>query len=399
MVATTTAADSIAPEGSADLVGSGGASIHAHADSSADGSAVEPTAEAPPIRTGLRNGLLAFFALAAVASGLRDWQYLLIMPIPLGVLWLSPRGASRVLLAFVAVLVVVGGAVTTYRAGMTVHDWPATFEQNMWTYSLKDMLDQGYGVTLEHSHRFIASALGLVAISVVLTCFIHRARTTLTLLSGATLLAITGQGIIGGTRVLEVSQNLAFLHGAMAQAVVALIAALAVASSRTWERTKSTPSRYAGGAAFLGPFTAGLVYTQIALGAWVRHQGQTVALLVHITLALAVVVVILTFAKQLAVAAEEGKEIGLDRRVLARIQRWLLGSLIAQFILGILATVGIYFLSGGMYIEEAMQAEVSVGEAIFATAHVFVGAVLFSTTVIGAIYARRALHPAPLKAA
>ncbi len=384
MVSTTTA-DSIATEGPA-------------AQAAITGAPTKPSVAVPPVRVGLRNGLLAFFALMAVASGLRDWQYLLIMPIPLGVLWLSPRGASRTLLAFVAVLVVVGGGVTTYRAGMEVPDWPATFQENMWTFSLREMLDRGWGVTLEHSHRFVASALGLVAISVLLTCFIHRARLTLTLLSGATLLAIIAQGIIGGTRVLEVSQNLAFLHGALAQGVVALIAVLTVAASRTWEGSKSTASKYAGGAAFLGTFTAGLVYLQIALGAWVRHQGQTIALLVHITLALAVVAMVLVFAKQLAVAAEEGKELGVDRRVLARIQRWLIGSLVTQFVLGILATVGIYFFSGGMYIEEAMAAEVSVGEAIFATAHVFVGAVLFSTTVIGAVYARHVLYPEPLKA-
>lgn len=403
---TTTTADSSSPDGvPSDGVPSDGVSPEgvSQEEAAARPRMAPASAKAPvverQIRKGLRSGLLGFFALVAIASAMRDWQFLLIMPIPVGLLWLSPRGASRALLACVAVLVVIGGGVTTYRVGMAVPDWPTTFQENMWTYSLKDMLAEGHGVTLEHAHRFWATGLGLVAISTLLTCFIHRARTAVTLLSGATLLAIIGQGILGGTRVLEVSQNLAFLHGALAQGIVALIAVLAVGASRTWADTKSTESAYAGGAAFLGTVTAGFVYCQIALGAWVRHQGQTVALLIHITLALAVVVVVLTFAKQLSVAATEGQERGIDRRVLARIQRWLLGSLIAQFTLGILATVGIYFFSGGMYIDEPMQAEVSVGEAIFATAHVFVGAILLSTTVIGAAYARRALHSAPVKAA
>ncbi len=342
-------------------------------------------------RRRLRAILIALFALGVPLAWMKDpqlvWQPLL--PIPL--LLLSPRGATRVLAGFVAVLVILGGGVTTYREGMAVPDWPATFEQNMWTYPFQQMLDEGRGVTLEHVHRLWASALGLVAICVLLTCWIHRANRQVVLFAAAVLLAIIGQGILGGTRVLENSQNLAFLHGALAQAVVALIAALAVVASRTWRRSVATPSAYARGAFVLGPWVVGLLYAQIALGAWLRHQGQTVALMVHGTLALLVVVAVLILAKQLAVAAEEGAERGeaAARRPLVITQRWMLGALIAQFTLGVLATVGIYFISGGM--NEA----VSLGEVVFATAHVFVGALLLSSTVIGALYARRLLSIEP----
>ena len=74
---------------------------------------------------------------------------------------------AGVLAAFVAVLVVIGGGVTTYRVGMAVPDWPATFQQNMWTYPFSDMLAEGHGVTLEHAHRVWASGVGLVAICVL----------------------------------------------------------------------------------------------------------------------------------------------------------------------------------------------------------------------------------------
>ncbi|MEM9801621.1 MAG: hypothetical protein AAGA20_14940, partial [Planctomycetota bacterium] len=67
---------------------------------------------------------------------------------------------------------------------------------------------------------------------------------------------------------------------------------------------------------------------------------------------------------------------------------WQLGSVGAQFTLGILVTIAIFFVSGGM------EAEVSVGEVAFAAAHVLVGAALLSSTVVGAMYARRALAPA-----
>lgn len=338
-------------------------------------------------RTRLRNTLIALLAVGVPLAWMRDpqlvWQPLL--PIPL--LFLTPRGTSRILAFFAAVLVVLGGGVTTYREGMAVPDWPATFDQNMWTYPFAEMLNEGKGVTLEHVHRLWASALGLVAICVLLSCFIHRARAAVTTFAGLVLLAIIGQGLLGGTRVLENSQNLAFLHGAIAQAVVAGIAALAVFCSRTWKNARPVESQYAHGAFVLGPWVVGGVYAQIALGAWLRHQGQTIALLVHLTFALFVIVAVLVLAKQLGIAAKEAPESARpSTRPLARVQGWLLGSLTAQFLLGVLATYGIYGLSGGM------QAQVSLGEAVFATAHVFVGAALLSSTVIGTMYARRVLR-------
>lgn len=342
-----------------------------------------PDAAAPRLR--LRNALLALCVIGIPLTWMRDPQLVWQPILPLLVLPMTPRWASRVLVGFLAVLVVIGGGVTTYRVGMAVPDWPATFSQNMWTYPYGDMLDEGLGVTLEHVHRVWASAVGLVSICVLMTCFIRRARPALTWMAAGTLLAISLQGLLGGTRVLENSQNLAFLHGALAQIVVALGVALAVVASDTWGRMRPTPSRFARGLAAFGPWVVAIVYGQIALGAWLRHQGQTVALLIHGTLALLVVAVVLAFAKITADAAREGAERGVDRRPLALVGRLQLGALITQFALGVLATVAIYFVSGGM------DAPVSVGEVAFATAHVFVGAFLFASVVVGVMVTRRGL--------
>ena len=97
------------------------------------------------------------------------------------------------------------------------------------------------------------------------------------------------------------------------------------------------------------------------------------------------VALVLTFSKILGDAATEGAERGCVRAPLRFLQRLQLWTLIAQFSLGVLATIAIYFISGGM------EAEVSVGEVAFATAHVFVGAVLLASVVAGAMFSRRAL--------
>ncbi|MEM8713971.1 MAG: hypothetical protein AAGG01_23765, partial [Planctomycetota bacterium] len=93
----------------------------------------------------MRGILIALLLIGVPLAWMRDpqlvWQPLL--PIPL--LFLGPRGTSRVRAYFVAVLVVIGGGVTTYRVGMAVYDWPSTFDQNMWTYPFMEMLEEGLG--------------------------------------------------------------------------------------------------------------------------------------------------------------------------------------------------------------------------------------------------------------
>lgn len=340
-------------------------------------------AEGPNTR--LRNVLTAILALLVVASGIRDPQYFFFTPIPLLVVWLTPRGATRVLLLFAGALVAIGGLLTTYRAGMAVLEWPRTLEYGMIEYPLSEMLKADFGLQLEHSHRLIATALGLVSIAVVMTTYVHRSRFALKAMAWVTLAAIIMQGILGGFRVLEVSQNLAFLHGTIAQAVFATMAVLAAMASHAWERTERTPSEFAKGAYFLGPWVCGMLYLQLGLGAWLRHHGHFEALLVHATYALVVIVAVMVLAKQLGAAALEGKERGLDREPLRRLQNTILVAVGVQVLLGVLATVGIYVISGGM------ESEVSVGEAVFASLHVVVGAVLFSTTVVGAVWARKAV--------
>lgn len=337
------------------------------------------------INRSLRTTLSALFAAIAIASAFRHWQYLLFMPIPLVLIQFSPRITTRVLLFYVAVLVGLGGLVTTYRAGMAVPQYPGSFQDSMFEYPLADMVAAGWGVTLEHTHRLWASSLGLVAIAALLSTFIHRSPRSLKIMAGATLAAICVQGIIGGTRVLEVSTNIAFLHGTIAQAVVAMIAVLAVMASRAWSETRRSESEYARGAHVLGPLVVGLLYAQLALGAWLRHHEQVPALLLHGTYALVIVAMVLVLAKQLGVAAEEGRERGIARRPLGVLQGLLIGALSAQFLLGVLATWAIFGDNWG----EAKV--VDAYEATFATGHVLVGSLLFSTTVVGAVWARRAL--------
>jgi len=340
-------------------------------------------------------------------------------------LW--PRRLARALVACTFALLLAGGLVTTYRVGMAVPDWPTTFGYGMFRYPLERMLAD-FGVTVEHGHRLAASGVGLLSIAVLLVALRRAARSvrfvalaglavelvafaslaaafdpevgtsaaTLGLFGLTTALftkaAVTGgapplvrlalaahlgvvlQGLLGGSRVLANHEGLAFLHGAFAQVVYALVFALGVVTSRAW--TDAAPPIESSAAPDLrraARAATALVYLQVALGAWLRHSGLPLALGLHVLLALGVVGAIVALAHQLDLAARALADGSGARRTLGRARGFLIGVLGLQIALGIASTAAIYLWSGGF------QGAVSIGEALGATAHVAVGALLLGS--------------------
>ncbi len=334
-------------------------------------------------------------------------------------------------------LIAAGGLVTTYRVGMAVPDWPTTFGYGMFSYPLERMLEN-FGVTIEHTHRLVASFVGLLSIATLLAA----ARTVpsaarrfawggllleagvlgglilgaagagggdpllgwpLALLAGAGVLlvvgavtgrssaffvaatiahaAVVGQGLLGGSRVLANDSTLAFLHGACAQLVYAAVAAVVVTSSPAWTRTRVTGAADESGARPRALVAVAIVFGQIVAGAWLRHSGRSDAMGLHLLLALAATVSLIVLARALKDAP------GAARQLFARLRLWIHVLLGAQIVLGLITTLAIYVLSGGF------AGAVSLTEAIAATAHVAVGASLLATTLATVLWSRRTLRP------
>jgi cytochrome c oxidase assembly protein subunit 15 len=213
------------------------------------------------------------------------------------------------------------------------------------------------------------------------------------ILAVASLLAVCAQGALGGFRVLENSQNLAFLHGSFAQAVFALLACNLVVTSRAWSELPRTPCRHAAAARSWAWGAALVVYVQIVLGAWLRHSGAMVPFFLHLVLVVGVLVTVLVTARRLGLAHADASSAGIDRKPLARARRRLHALLVVQIALGGLATLAVLVLSGGF------QGKVSTAEMIFATAHVLFGALLLCQCVAAALWAQRLTAVAPEPAA
>ena len=178
---------------------------------------------------------------------------------------------------FTLPLLFVGGSVTTYRVGLAVPDWPTTFGINMFLY---DFWNAPFGVRVEHTHRLYGAAVGLATLLLCGWFLLFESRRWMKALGVVALVVVIVQGILGGTRVTQVSTLLAALHGCLGQAFFAMTTALAVATGRDWLRAERPEPDVAS----LRPHSAlnlGLIYGQVALGASVRHFGGLSPALVH----------------------------------------------------------------------------------------------------------------------
>jgi len=171
-----------------------------------------------------------------------------------------------VTLAATGVLIVLGGLVTNTGAGLAVPDWPSTFGHNMFLFPWSQMID---GIFYEHSHRLVGALVGLLTL--VLAAALWREGGRLRRLGLVAVAVVLVQGVLGGLRVVLQQDALAIVHGGLAQAFFALLAALAVLTAPL----ERVPIAHAPKSlTALTVVAAALVYVQIVFGALLTHAGR-----------------------------------------------------------------------------------------------------------------------------
>ena len=136
-------------------------------------------------------------------------------------------------------LLFIGGLVTSKGAGLAVPDWPTTFGYNMFLYPWSKMVGN---IFYEHSHRLVASGVGLLTIVLALSLWLQERRNWLRWLGVTALVLVVIQGVLGGLRVILLEHSLAIVHASLAQAFFALAVSLALFTSAEWrEKTTDRP--------------------------------------------------------------------------------------------------------------------------------------------------------------
>jgi cytochrome c oxidase assembly protein subunit 15 len=191
------------------------------------------------------------------------------LPAPSSSPW--PHRIAVILACSTFPLLFIGGLVTGKGVGLAVPDWPTTFGYNMFFYPWSKMVG---GIFYEHSHRLVASMVGLLTIALALTFWLREKRAWLRWLGVAALALVIGQGVLGGLRVVLLERTFAIVHAATAQFFFALTICLAIFTSADWRRGPSRSIDDAGRLLRLCAITAALIYAQIVFGAVLRHTGE-----------------------------------------------------------------------------------------------------------------------------
>jgi cytochrome c oxidase assembly protein subunit 15 len=201
-----------------------------------------------------------------------------------------------------AILIFAGGLVTSTGSGLSVPDWPNTYGWFMFSFPLEKMVG---GIFYEHSHRLIASTVGLLMIGLAFWLWRAEPRQWVRRLGFLALAAVVTQGILGGITVLWfLPDPISIAHASLAQIVFCLTASIALFTSRGWKRGYAAPPagpvkagfHVAGGGVReesggfgrtvaddrrlqrLAAVTTGWIYLQIVIGATMRHTGAGLAI-------------------------------------------------------------------------------------------------------------------------
>ena len=173
-------------------------------------------------------------------------------------------------------LIGLGGLVTSHEAGMSVPDWPTTYGYNMFVFPLDKWVG---GIFYEHSHRLLASAVGLLTTILAVWLWLKDSRKWMQWLGITAFLLVIVQGILGGLRVRWMLDWLGVPHGAVAQTFLVLTCAIALFVSRWWQNSErekqiSVPRGLRSHVLFVTI----LIFIQLLIAATMRHQHAGLAI-------------------------------------------------------------------------------------------------------------------------
>lgn len=184
--------------------------------------------------------------------------------------------------AFTGILIFAGGLVTSTESGLSVPDWPNTYGYFMFFFPLEKMVG---GIRYEHTHRLIASTVGFLIL--VLAAWLWRAETRgwVRRLGYLALAAVITQGILGGITVLwYLPDPISIAHASLAQIVFCLTTTIALVTSHGWQTgygqlpTSNSQLPRDFTLERLAIITTVVIFTQIVIGATMRHTGAGLAI-------------------------------------------------------------------------------------------------------------------------
>src|SRR5262245_59346460 len=180
---------------------------------------------------------------------------------------------SKFLAACTVLLILAGSLVTSHDAGLSVPDWPTSYGWSMFTFPPSMWVAN---IFYEHGHRLIASSVGFLTIVLAVWLWLTEPRRWLRWLGVVALGTVIAQGLLGGLTVLFfLPAPVSTAHAGLAEIFFCLTVAIAMFTSPAWS---AAPGADDARLRRLATTTTAAVFTQILIGATMRHTGAGLAI-------------------------------------------------------------------------------------------------------------------------
>jgi cytochrome c oxidase assembly protein subunit 15 len=250
---------------------------------------------------------------------------------------------------------------------------------------------------LEHGHRLFGTVVGMIAIAFLASTLLTKSHAAVRWLALVALVAVIGQGLLGGMRVRMNEITFAQIHGCVAPAFFAFTIVCAVVTSRRWR--EAMPQADPGFAKLerLSAIITALAMLQIVLGSFLRHlppgasPGHFRAILwFHLFIAAGLWAHII----MLAIRA---RRTCLEEGWIMRPVTGLSIAIVAQIVLGLGTWVTKYgfpaWLSDYQFAAAFRPTADASWQISIATAHVAIGSMILGTSALLTMRAHRLAAP------
>ena len=303
----------------------------------------------------------------------------------------------------VFLMIITGGIVTGFEAGLAVPDWPNSYGHNMLLYPLSEMVaDLDSGIYYEHAHRLTGMYVGLTVLTLCVMLWWGERRIWVGVTGTVILLMVIVQGVLGGLRVtgnltftddpalLSPQTGLGIVHGVFGQICFAGIVMLAAVMTKRWSHGPAASRTLSGGTdRILGILLLVALVFQLIIGASYRHligeigvKSEQSMLLLTGHIFMAVLVTALAVLNGLRASSAHQSQ-----PVLKRIGLILLLLVGLQLLLGVLATIAVMMRGEGEGIP--------VLEVLATSVHQANGGLLLGAGTLLACWYFRLLKPSP----